>query len=165
MRDRVETRSQDANLHSWKRTINILSSTRQALAKVSWVKTSEHMKKSANLLRTLEYLVKRGNRWNTYHEYITDGSICSRKRKRQRPYLNINRGITKSNLNQTRNPRLNLFTLYRRKNWQYFANTWQKMKKKDLLKNSNHEQNTRSSLHSRRTKNFAYVSIIKSWTT
>ena len=162
MRDRVETRPQDANLHSRKRTINTLSSTRQALAKVSWVKTSEYVKKSANLLRTLKYLIKRGNRWNTYHEYITDGSTCSRKRKRQRPYLNINRGTTKSNLNQARNPRLNLFTLYRRKNCQYFANIWQKTKRKNLSKNPNHEQNTRSSLHSRRTKNFAYVSIIKS---
>jgi len=152
-------------LRSRKRTINTLSSTRQTLAKVSWVKTSEYVKKSANLLRILKYLIKRGNRWNTYHEYITDGSICFRKRKRQRFYLNINREITKSNLNQARNSRLNLFMLYRRRNCQYFANTWQRTKRKNLLKNPNYEQDTRSSLHSRRTKNFAYVSIIKSWTT
>jgi len=162
MRDRVEIRSQDANLHSRKRTINTLSSIRQTLAKISWIKTLEYVKKSANLLRTLKYLIKRGNRWNTYHEYITDESIYFRKRKRQRFYLNINRKITKLNLNQTRNSRLNLFTLYRRKNCQYFANIWQKTKRKNLSRNLNHEQNTRSSLHLRRTKNFAYVLIIKS---
>ncbi len=36
------------------------------------------------------------------------------------------------------------------------------MKKKNLSKNPNYEQNTQFSLHLKRTRNFAYVSIIES---
>jgi len=73
-----------------------------------------------------------------YHEYTTIGSICFKKKKRQRFSLNINRKITKLDLNQTSNLRLNLYMLYLRRSSKYFANTWQKMKRKNLLKNLNY---------------------------
>jgi len=52
--------------------------------------------------------------------------------------------------------------LYSKKSSKYFANTWQKTKKKNLLKNLNYKQDTRFFLYLKRTKFFVYMSIIKS---
>ena len=57
-----------------------------------------------------------------YHRFTRNEHSCFEKRNRQRFYLNINREITKLNLNQKNNSRLNLYTFCSRRNLKNFEN-------------------------------------------
>ena len=90
-------------------------------------------------------------------ENTRNGSAYSRKRRARKLYLNINRGITRSSLNQVRNPRSVQFTRNPKESLRLFGNTWTITWLKDLSENRNPEPYTLFCSYQRRTENYDYV--------